>query len=45
MLNALQYLRDQKHAGKVALPPRAMTVIHRALSKVQPQLAKETSDG
>lgn len=42
MLNALQHIRDQKHAGKLTLPPRVMTIINRALSKVEPSIAPPT---
>lgn len=38
MLNALQYIRDQGRRRDIALPPHMITVIHRALSKVEPAL-------
>ncbi len=36
MLNVLQLIRDQKRVGKIELPARMMTIINRALSKVEP---------
>lgn len=38
MLNALQWVRDQKAMGRITLPPHAMTIINRALSKVEPRM-------
>lgn len=40
MLNALQYIRDGLISGKIKLPPRAMAVINRALSRVEPSIAR-----
>lgn len=40
MLNALQYIRDEKQKGKVSMSAHAMTIINRALRKVEPAIAQ-----
>lgn len=41
MLNALQLIREQKRAGKLELPAHTMTIINRALRKVEPSVAQK----
>ena len=41
MLNALQHIRDQRSAGKVDIPARMMTIINRALRRVEPSIAEK----